>query len=35
MAFKHLDFNCHLDLDIWICLCEVKRAIPIKSGSYD
>jgi hypothetical protein len=19
-VFKHLDFNCHLDFEIWVCL---------------
>ena len=31
LAFKHLDFNCHLDFDIWNLL---GPALSLSKGAY-
>jgi len=31
LAFKHLDFNCHLDFDIWNLL---GPALSLSKGDY-
>jgi hypothetical protein len=32
LAFKHLDFNCHLDFDIWNLLRQLQKSGKRRGG---